>query len=163
MHTLRYTSNLSSALRIRCAPTQRSLRPASLSLRRTIISEFLAPAHATRTNRFISGFQRNDTRQITRWSRMMTNVGSGRCPSRIMPRRASATSSSSSFPRQKRQSSRAVSQSLGTPKKTCPPSHSIRNLTASTYRVCWCRGERQSGLGYCPYQLLLKKKLIVPL
>jgi hypothetical protein len=39
MHTLRYTSSLSSVLRMRCASAQHALRPASLTLRRTIISE----------------------------------------------------------------------------------------------------------------------------
>ena len=34
-------------------------------------------------------------------------------------------------------------------KKKSPRLHSTRNLIMRTYRVCWRRGERQSGLGHC--------------
>jgi len=45
MHSLRYTSSLSSALRMRHASAQHALRPASLSLRRTIITKRYTPDH----------------------------------------------------------------------------------------------------------------------
>lgn len=75
-----------------------------------------------------------------------------------MPRRASGTSSLSSFLRQAQRSSRAVSDSPRSQTKF-RILHSRKLADDRPYRIRWGRGERQSGLGHCAYRLRKRIKL----